>query len=312
MLILPRLPSSLRLDWSGPVLRVRKNYALSTSPAPALYVCSTPIGHLGDVTLRLLDTLKMCDVIAAEDTRQTRKLLARYDIHPPELVSCHEHNQVARAELFVQRWTEGKTIALVSDAGTPLVSDPGWSVVDAAIEHDVPVIPLPGPSAVLAALVASRLPAQPFAFFGFLPRHQTQARQVLEAVLQFPGTAVLYESPHRVVQTLKRIQQMDPSRFVVLAKELTKQHETFIEGLVSELLDYCEQEPPRGEYVLMVAPSDTADGSSEHSDEELLAAAVAIVRQEMSEGTAHAEAVRRTAQKMHIPRRTLYQSSLDN
>lgn len=292
------------------MLRIRKNYETSKDPRPALYVCSTPIGHLGDVTNRLLETLRLCDVVAAEDTRQTRKLLARFDIHPPLLVSCHEHNQRARTEEFIAWWRDGKTIAIVSDAGTPLVSDPGWTIVDAAVDHDVPVIPVPGPSAVLAALVGSRLPLQPFAFFGFLSRHKAEAKRTLEAARVFPGTTVFYEAPHRLKTTLRQLGEGMAGRSVVIAKELTKTHETFIEGTIEELLSYVDSEEPRGEYVVMLGPPLPAEESSEADAGAHLDSAVREVQRRLAQGESHAEAVREVAEMMDVKRRTLYQLSL--
>lgn len=295
-------------------IRIRKNFAEADLPAPALYVCSTPIGNLGDVSERLLSTLRACAVVAAEDTRQTRKLLTRFDIHPPLLVSCHEHNQQQRAAEFIGLWQEGKTIAMVSDAGTPVISDPGWSIIDAAIDHGVPVVPIPGPSAILAALVGSNLPAQPFAFFGFLPRGRKDAEAVLGTAMQFPGTCIFYESPHRLEQTLQRLVALQPQRSMSLAKELTKKHETFVDGSPEALLRYVQEEPVKGEYVIVLGPpaatvvsvDDGVNGANA-----VLALARAQVHQELSAGDAsHADVVRRVAKAYGVKRRDLYQMTL--
>ncbi|MCL6594278.1 MAG: 16S rRNA (cytidine(1402)-2'-O)-methyltransferase, partial [Alicyclobacillus sp.] len=219
-----------------------------------LYVCGTPIGNLADVSFRLLDTLRQADVVAAEDTRHTRKLLAYYDIHPPLLISYHEHNWRSRASDFLRWWQEGKTVALVSDAGTPGISDPGAEAVALAVEHGVPVIPVPGASALVTALSGCGFTAQPVVFLGFLPREQRAARAALAPFLNAPGVLVLYEAPHRLRATLRLLAEQWPQRPAVLGKELTKRHEAFMRGTLVELAKQAEEEEPRGEYVLVLGP----------------------------------------------------------
>ncbi|MCL6548530.1 MAG: 16S rRNA (cytidine(1402)-2'-O)-methyltransferase [Alicyclobacillus sp.] len=278
-----------------------------------LYVCSTPIGNLQDVTERVLQTLREADVVAAEDTRHTRKLLAHFDIHPPVLISLHEHNQRNRAEQLVQWWSEGLSVAIVSDAGTPLVSDPGATAVQAAIDHGVPVVPVPGANAALAALVASGLPAQPYAFLGFPPRGERECAEWLQGFRSFPGSLVLYEAPHRLRRTLERVRAELSNRKAVLAKELTKVHETFVYGDLNELCQYAASEPPRGEYVLVVGPP-----AEEVRDEELpddarrLAEAVQRVREGMAQGLSRAQAVRIAAERTGLRRNEVYRAALED
>jgi 16S rRNA (cytidine1402-2'-O)-methyltransferase len=222
--------------------------------AGRLVVCPTPIGNLEDVTLRVLSALRDADVVACEDTRRTRTLLARYGVSAP-LVSYHEHNEERRSAELVSRMQAGETVALVSDAGMPLVSDPGYVLVRACVAAGLSVEVLPGPSAALAALVASALPADSWRFAGFLPRKRGELRRVLEE----PGpTLVAFESPRRVPGTLALLAEVDPSREVAVCRELTKVHEEVVRGTASELAERYAGEPPRGEVVLVMGPSSGA------------------------------------------------------
>jgi 16S rRNA (cytidine1402-2'-O)-methyltransferase len=215
-----------------------------------LVVCPTPIGNLEDVTLRVLSALREADVVACEDTRHTRTLLDRYGVSAP-LVSYHEHNEERRAAELVKRMSAGETVALVSDAGMPLVSDPGYVLVRACVAAGLEVEVLPGPSAAIAALVASALPADTWRFVGFLPRKRGELRSVLAA----PGpTLVAFESPRRVPATLAVLAEIDPDREVALCRELTKAHEEVVRGSASSLAARYATEPPRGEVVLVVGP----------------------------------------------------------
>lgn len=280
-----------------------------------LYICSTPIGNLDDVTPRLLEILRTVDVLAAEDTRQTRKLLTRYDIHVPELVSYHEHNAVQKREWLLELWASGKSVALVSDAGTPIVSDPGDDAVQLAIQAGVPVVPIPGPNAVLAALVGSGLPALPFTFAGFLPRSAKDCKEALERFGQLPWTFVFYEAPHRLHKTLTQAALLWPHRHMVLAKELTKRHETFVYGTAEELRDLVSSEPPRGEYVVVVGPQteDERKQSLEHDLETQKLSfeeAVQVVHERMAGGLSHKEAVSQVAKENGLRRKDLYNQTL--
>lgn len=253
-------------------------------------------------------------MIAAEDTRHTRKLLSHFDIHPSLLISYHQHNRLSRAHDLLRWWGEGKSVALVSDAGTPGISDPGEDAVALAIEHDVPVIPIPGASAVLAALVASGLPSQPFTFLGFLPRGKQHVVEALAPYTNTPGAIVCYEAPHRVARTLESIAEVMPSRAVALAKELTKRHETFLYGSVQEVVQYLKDNEPRGEYVIVLGPPQaregTADSAPPLTDDDRLEQAIQWVYGAVQGGMSHTEAVRTVAQKAGVRRKELYQRTL--
>jgi 16S rRNA (cytidine1402-2'-O)-methyltransferase len=221
-----------------------------------LIVCPTPIGNLEDVTLRVLAALREADVVACEDTRRTRILLDRYGVNA-HLVSYHEHNEDERARELVERMRNGSTVALVSDAGMPLVSDPGFVLVRACVAAGLAVEVLPGPSAALAALVASALPAQRWRFAGFLPRKRSELQQAFA----MPDTLVAFESPRRVAASLGVLAELDPDRPVAVARELTKIHEEVIRGTAAALAERYAKAPPRGEVVLVVggAPEATPD-----------------------------------------------------
>src|ERR671923_2014443 len=212
-----------------------------------LIVCPTPIGNLEDVTLRVLAALRDADVVACEDTRRTRVLLDRYGVSAA-LVSYHEHNERERAAELVGRMQEGTVVALVSDAGMPLVSDPGYVLVQGCVAAGLEVEVLPGPSAALAALVASALPADAWRFAGFLPRKRT----ALVEVLASPETVVAFESPRRVGSSLAVLAELDPSRPVAVCRELTKVHEEVVRGRAGELASRYASEPVRGEVVLVI------------------------------------------------------------
>ena len=221
-----------------------------------LVVCPTPIGNLEDITLRVLSALREADVIACEDTRRTRTLLDRYGVRAP-LVSYHEHNEERRAAELVRRMRGGDVVALVSDAGMPLISDPGYVLVRACAAAGIAVEVLPGPSAALAALVASALPADRWRFVGFLPRRKGELRKVLG---EPGGTLVAFESPRRVPATLRVLAELDPDRPAAVCRELTKVHEEVVRGTASELAERYSDMPPRGEVVLVVGPAE-GDGS---------------------------------------------------
>ncbi|SRR5712692_6198299 len=221
-----------------------------------IYLVATPIGNLEDITLRALRILKEVDLIACEDTRQTQKLLNHFGIITPT-ISYHEHNEAARAMELVAQAQQGQTIAVVSDAGMPAISDPGYRIVLQALEQKVPVIPIPGPSALLAALAASGLPTDSFRFHGFLPAKQGQRRRMLEEIRPSSQTEVFYEAPHRVVEALQDIVAvLGPSRPVVIARELTKLHEEFLRGSAQELLAQLQQKEVRGEITLLIGKAD--------------------------------------------------------
>jgi len=221
-----------------------------------LVVCPTPIGNLEDVTLRVLAALREADLVACEDTRRTRVLLDRYGV-AARLVSYHEHNERTRASELVERMRAGEVVALVSDAGMPLVSDPGYVVVRACVAAGLPVEVLPGPSAAITALVASGLPADDWHFAGFLPRKKGELWALLG---EGGGTLVAFESPRRLPGTLALLASIDPSRAVAVCRELTKAHEEIVRGTAAELAERYEGKPPKGEIVLVLGPP--ADSSA--------------------------------------------------
>jgi 16S rRNA (cytidine1402-2'-O)-methyltransferase len=219
-----------------------------------LVVCPTPIGNLEDVTLRVLSALREADVVACEDTRRTRVLLDRYGVKA-RLVSYHEHNEAARAAELVERMREGQVVALVSDAGMPLVSDPGYVMVRSCVAAGLPVEVLPGPSAAITALVASGLPADAWHFQGFLPRKKGDLRRLLGEPV---GTLVAFESPRRVPATLALLAELDPGREVAVCRELTKAHEEIVRGSAASLAERYADAPPKGEVVLVMGPASPA------------------------------------------------------
>ena len=222
----------------------------------SLVVCPTPIGNLEDITLRVLSAFREADVIACEDTRRTRTLLDRYGVNA-KLVSYHEHNEESRAVELVGRMREGQTVALVSDAGMPLVSDPGYVLLRACVAAGLPVEVLPGPSAAIAALVASALPADRWRFAGFFPRKKGELRSLLS---EPGGTLVAFESPRRVPGTLALLAEIDPAREVAVCRELTKVHEEVMRGSAEELAARYAGRPPKGEVVLVLGPATEAPG----------------------------------------------------
>jgi 16S rRNA (cytidine1402-2'-O)-methyltransferase len=224
---------------------------------PSLYLVATPIGNLEDITLRALRVLKEVDLIACEDTRQTLKLLSHYGIHT-RTVSYHEHNEMTKAAELVVDLEGGAKIALVTDAGMPGISDPGFRLIALAIRHHVPVVPIPGASAFLAALVASGLPTDSFRFSGFLPAKSGQRRKLLESVKDSPRTQVFYEAPHRLLETLSDVVEvLGNDRHVVVAREVTKLHEEFLRGRAAEVLEQLKARGDvKGEITLLIAKAE--------------------------------------------------------
>jgi len=216
-----------------------------------LYLVATPIGNLEDITVRALRILGEADVIACEDTRQTAKLLHHYSLDK-RTVSYHEHNEMTRAAELVIRIEEGEKVALVTDAGTPGISDPGHHLVSLCLRHHILIVPIPGPSAVIAALGASGLPTEEFLFVGFLPSRAGERRKALERLASESRTLVFYESPRRVADTLAAAMDLFGRRPAVIARELTKIHEEFLRGDLAELLVRVRQQPPRGEITLLI------------------------------------------------------------
>jgi len=292
--------------------------AMSDSPlAPGLYLVATPIGNLGDITLRALDVLRGADRIACEDTRQTQKLLNHFQIAKPT-VSCHEHNEHTRATELIQNIKAGKAIALVSDAGTPAINDPGSWVVREAIAAGVPVFPIPGANAAISALIASGLPAEEFHFLGFLPEKAGARRTYLEELAaraqadprETPRTLIFYEAPHRILDTLSDIEQIWGGLLnAVVARELTKLHEEFLRGTVAEVRrELAARDRIRGEITLLVeapAPAKSSGGAtSTATAQERIAARVARMQSESS--IDEKEALKRLARELGRSKSELY------
>ena len=264
-----------------------------------LVVCPTPIGNLEDVTLRVLSALREADVVACEDTRRTRVLLDRYGVSG-QLVSYHEHNERRRTVELVERMRSGAVVALVSDAGMPLVSDPGFELVRACVAAGLAVEVLPGPSAVLAALVASALPVDAWRFAGFLPRKRAE----LAAVLSASETLVAFESPRRVAETLALLAELDPDRPVAVCRELTKVHEEIVRTSAREAAERYAADPPRGEVVLVVGPGAPASAET--------APAVEALRRLVDAGAKPRPAAKVVAELTGVPANALYAALTDD
>jgi len=267
-----------------------------------LYLVGTPIGNLEDITFRALRVLKMVDLIACEDTRRTQKFLNYYGIRT-RTTSYHEHNEMTRAPELIIELEQGSDIALVSDAGMPVVSDPGYRLVKLAVRHNVPVVPIPGASAFVAALAASGLPVDKFRFLGFLPSKASQRRRVLEEAKTSRKTLVFYEAPHRVLEMLADVRKVLGDRSVVLAREVTKVHEEFVRGPASEVLDVLKRKRVKGEITVLVGEAITPEPES--------SMAMKPVRAEMQDlmerqGLDERAALKAVARARGIPRSEAY------
>lgn len=269
--------------------------------AGTLYVVATPIGNLEDITYRAVEVLRRAACIACEDTRQTRKLLQRYGIQA-RLESYHEHNEQQRSGELLKRLEAGDDIALVSDAGTPLVSDPGFRLVRRAVEQGIRVVPVPGPAAFVAALSASGLETDAFYFGGFLPRRKAERARLLERLAALPCTLIFYEAPHRILETLADIDAVMPARPVVLARELTKVHEEFLRGTAGQLRqELGRRSAVRGEITLLIGrEQDSGAGGANDCDVE---AEIARLEQQ---GLTRMEAMKRVARQLGIGKRDIY------
>jgi 16S rRNA (cytidine1402-2'-O)-methyltransferase len=254
----------MRKSVREPAQTVAVSEQSSHAAGPALYLVATPIGNLEDITLRALRVLKEVDQIACEDTRRTQKLLNHYGI-TTRTISYHEHNEMTRAAELVKELQEGASIALVTDAGMPGISDPGFRLISLAIRHHVPVVPVPGASAFLAALVASGLPTDSFRFSGFLPAKRGERRAALEAIKTSPRTQVFYEAPHRVVEALSDVVEvLGNTRHVVIAREVTKLHEEFLRGRAGEVLETLKsRDGVKGEITLIIGKAEEEEARVE-------------------------------------------------
>ncbi len=273
------------------------------SPTGCLYLVGTPIGNLEDITLRALRIFKEADQIACEDTRHTQKLLTHYDIHKP-LVSYHEHNELTRAPELVMAMEEGAKIALVSDAGMPLVSDPGHRLVSLCLRHRIPIVPIPGPSALLASLSASGIPSEAFLFMGFLPARSGERRRALERLRIEDRTIILYEAPHRVAECVAEALEILGDRPACLAREVTKLHEEFLRGKLSEIIAALEERPARGEITLILGPPDATEGRTQGDSSQSLAARVEELMHQAK--LDRKEALKLAAKERGLTRRAAY------
>lgn len=264
-----------------------------------LYLVATPIGNLEDITLRAIRILKEVDYIAAEDTRHTLKLLNHLEITKP-LISYHRHNEEIKTEELLQKLKMGKNIALVSDAGTPVISDPGEQVVKEALEEGIEVIPIPGACALINALIASGLDTKEFAFYGFLSIHKKLKKEKLEQIKKENKTVILYEAPHKLQTTLQDIQEILGDRYIVIARELTKIHEEFIRGTVSEILENYPE--PKGEHIILIEKS--AEKEEESENEETIEERYAYYEKQ---GLMKNEIIKKIAKERGVPKNEVYQ-----
>ncbi|WP_227763740.1 16S rRNA (cytidine(1402)-2'-O)-methyltransferase [Zhaonella formicivorans] len=274
--------------------------------AGCLYLVATPIGNLEDITLRALRVLREVDLIAAEDTRHSRKLLAHYDIHTP-LTSYHQHNEKAKGEDLLEKMLAGTKLALISDAGMPGISDPGHELVLKAVQAGLRVIPVPGPSASLAALVVSGLPTDRFVFEGFLPRGAKAKKAVLEGLQNESRTIILYEAPHRLLSTLRDLYDFLGDRDVALVREISKIHEEIQRGKLGSLVEYYGTHAPKGEFTLIIKGKENGEKGIEVSLDALLQEVFKL------EGTGkdRKAAIKEVAQKYKLPKRELYKAVVE-
>jgi 16S rRNA (cytidine1402-2'-O)-methyltransferase len=281
--------------------------AVTTEPG-VLYVVGTPLGNVEDISQRAIRILQEVDLVAAEDTRRTGRLLARLGIKKP-MISYYQHNEQSRCALLIRRMQAGQSIALVSDGGMPGISDPGQVLVQAAITADIRVVPVPGPTAAVSALVISGLGSERFAFEGFLPRSGTARQERLQELAMERRTMLLYEAPHRLVRTLKDLHASLGDRPAAVARELTKMHEECVRGSLRSLMSHFETSQPRGECVIVIAGQDpavlTRTASSVSEDE-----VAALLRTCVQQGLSRSDAVRAVAKETGLPRRLVYQISL--
>lgn len=274
-----------------------------------LYLCATPIGNLEDITFRVLRTLKEVDLIAAEDTRNSIKLLNHFDIHTP-MTSYHEYNKIEKAEVLIRKMQEGTNIALITDAGTPGISDPGEDLVRMCYEAGIEVTSLPGPAACITALTLSGLPTRRFAFEAFLPSDKKERQAVLSELVDETRTIILYEAPHRLLKTLKELLETLGNRPMTLCRELTKKHETAFASTIEDILNYYETQEPKGECVLVIAGK-----SRQELEQEARARFDEMTIEEhmdlyLGQGMDKKEAMKAVAKDRGVSKRDIYQALL--
>jgi len=274
-----------------------------------LYICPTPIGNLDDITFRVLKTLNSADLIAAEDTRHTKKLLTHFDVHT-QIFSYHEHNKAKAGPVLIERLQSGTSIALVTDAGTPGISDPGEDLIKLAIEAGVPIVSQPGATAFVTALVASGLPTGKFVFEGFLDRHKKRRREALEGLKNETRTVIFYEAPHRLLQTLDSMLEVLGDRQLTAARELTKRYESYVRGSISEVIDHFKTTAPRGEFVLVLSGIDPED--IETADNPLLDMSIEEhLTYYINQGMRKKEAAALVAEARGLNKRDVYKITVD-
>lgn len=284
-------------------MQIQKSF--ETKDTGTLYLVPTPIGNLEDMTFRAVNILKEVDLIAAEDTRNTQKLLNHFGIETSQ-ISYHEHNAHERAAQLVERLIKGESIAQVSDAGMPSISDPGVELVHAALEANISVVPLPGPNAALTALIASGLAPQPFYFYGFLPRKKKDVKEELEALNKRQETIVFYESPHRLKNRIEEMEKVFGSdRRVVLARELTKRFEEFVRGTLAEVKEWTSSEQLRGEFVVIVE-GNHSPAAEEEQDWAAWPLEEHVSRVMLEKGVSSKVAIKEVAQLRGIQKRDVY------
>ncbi|QIB27792.1 16S rRNA (cytidine(1402)-2'-O)-methyltransferase [Caloranaerobacter azorensis] len=273
-----------------------------------LYVCPTPIGNLEDITIRVLNVLKSVDLIAAEDTRHTLKLLNHYDIKKP-LTSYHEHNMKQKGKILIDKLLKGENIALVSDAGMPGISDPGEDLIRLAIENGVRVVGLPGPSASLLALVISGLPTNRFVFEGFLPSNKKERRKRLNKIRKEDRTIIFYEAPHRLINSLKDMNEILGDRKIAVARELTKRYEEIFRGTLKEAINKFQKDGIKGEFVLVIEGAKIEDNEFDNNWWTDITVKEHILFY-INKGLGKKEAIKMVAKERNIPKRDVYKESL--
>ena len=272
-----------------------------------LYLVPTPIGNLEDMTFRAIRILKEADVIAAEDTRNTKKLCNYFEIDTP-LVSYHEHNKLKSGPQLIERMKNGETIALVSDAGMPCISDPGYEVMVQALTANIPVIPLPGANAALTGLIASGIAPQPFLFYGFLSRGKKERKEELNQLKVHTSTLIFYEAPHRLKDTLKAMQEVLGNREIVLTRELTKKFEEFIRTTIDDAIEWAQNNEIRGEFCLIVEGNEQSETSDEKDWWEDLDIKAHVEHYMEEKRLSSKAAIKQVATDRHMPKRDIYQA----
>ena len=275
-----------------------------------LFLCATPIGNLEDITFRVLRTLKEVDLIAAEDTRNSIKLLNHFDIHTP-MTSYHEYNKIDKARTLIEKMQQGQNVALITDAGTPGISDPGEELVAMCYESGIEVTSLPGPAACITALTLSGLSTRRFAFEAFLPSDKKERRAVLEELKDETRTIILYEAPHRLVKTLAELYEVLGNRRMTLCRELTKRYETAFRSTLQELLAYYEMEEPKGECVLVIEGRSRKEMEEEAQQEWSAMPLQEHMAYYENQGIARKEAMKLVAKDRGVGKRDIYQQLLD-